>query len=414
MRLLPARIFFALSLAACGVFPAAAQTADAAKAQPTVRAEIGKPVQAAIDLLKAKKGKEALAKVREADPVKDKTPYEAYIVDSVRGQAAALSGEPGTAAAALDAAADSAAAPANMKTPLIAAAAQQYYLAKDYAKAAEHMTRYYKEGGNDPALRILYVQSLYLGGQYAAAGREALADVQAEEQAGKAPAEDRLQMLANISLKQQDSVGYASALEKLVAYHPKRDYWLAAIDATARRARFPDRLTLDLMRLKLATGSLRSTAEYMEMAQLSLQAGYPAEAKGIVAQGYAAGLLGTGAEAARHKRLQDLAAKTLADDDKTLGQDDGQLAAAKDGLPLLNAGFNYVLHGQNAKGLALMEQALKKGGMKYPDDARLHFAYALQLAHEPQRAVQVLKTIQANDATSALARLWILHLSQPQ
>jgi hypothetical protein len=402
----------AILLAALAVFPAAAQTPEPAKTGPTVRPEIGKPVQAAIELLKAKKGKDALAKVREADPIKDKTPYEAYIVDSVRGQAAALAGDLPTAAASLDAAANSSAVPANIKAQLIAAAAEQYYLGKDYVNAAERMTRYFKEGGNDPALRTLYIQSLYLGNEYAAAAKELLADVQTEEQAGKTPPEDRLQLLANVALKQQDSVGYANALEKLVTYHPKRDYWLAAIDATARRARFPDRLSLDLMRLKLATGTLRSTSEYMEMAQLSLQAGYPAEASHIVDQGYAAGLLGTGAEASRHKRLKDLAARTLAEDDKTLGQDDAQVAAAKEGTPLLNAGFNYVLHGRNAKGLEMMEQALKKGGMKHVEDGRLRFGYALFLSQEPQRAIQAFKTVQGTDGTAALARLWVLHLGQ--
>jgi hypothetical protein len=408
LRMLSALLLVAVAVAAPAQTPTPAP-AEAAKV-PTVRPEIGKPVQAAIELLKAKKGKDALAKIKEAEPVKDKTPYEAFIIDSVRGQAQALSGEPAAAAASLDSAANSPAAPANMKTQLIAGAAEQFYIAKDYAKSADRLKRYFQEGGKEPALRTLYVQSLYLAGDYPQATKELQADLQADIQAGKTPPEDRLQMLANIALKQQDSAGYANALEQLVAYHPKRDYWLAAIDATARRAHFPDRLTLDLMRLKLATGTLRSTGEYMEMAQLSLQAGFPAEAKQVVDQGYAAGLLGTGADAARHQRLKALAAKTLADDDRTLGQDESQAQISKDGTALVNTGFNYVLHGQSAKGLAMMEQGLKRGGLKHPEDARLHYAYALYLAHENARAAQSFKALQGSDADAALARLWVLHL----
>ena len=41
-----------------------------------VRAEIGNPLKQAGDLIKAGKGKEALAKVREADGVSGKTPAE--------------------------------------------------------------------------------------------------------------------------------------------------------------------------------------------------------------------------------------------------------------------------------------------------------------------------------------------------
>ena len=63
------------------------------------------------------------------------------------------------------------------------------------------------------------------------------------------------------------------------------------------------------MRLKLANGLITKTDEFMEMAQLSLQAGFPVEAKAIVDKGYAAGALGTGDQAERHKRLKDLVAK---------------------------------------------------------------------------------------------------------
>src|SRR5512135_2160203 len=47
----------------------------------SARPEVGKPIQAALDLLKHKRGKEALAKVQEADAVPNKSPYEAYLVE---------------------------------------------------------------------------------------------------------------------------------------------------------------------------------------------------------------------------------------------------------------------------------------------------------------------------------------------
>jgi hypothetical protein len=46
---------------------------------PTVRPEVGKPLQAAVDLLKARRAKEALAQAREAQAQSDKTPYESYL-----------------------------------------------------------------------------------------------------------------------------------------------------------------------------------------------------------------------------------------------------------------------------------------------------------------------------------------------
>ncbi len=378
----------------------------------TVRPEIGKPVQAAIDLLKSKRGKEALARVREAEAVADKTPYESYLVDQVRAQASASAGEPAAAARAFEASAASAAAGARERIQFLAAATVQYYVAKEYVKSADVAARYFKEGGADKALRTTYIQALYLGNNFSRAASETLADVQAEEAAGKTPTEMQLQLLADSYQKQRDSSGYGAALEKLVAHYPKRDYWLNAVYGVAGRSGFSERLALDLARLKLATGTMRTATEYVEAAQLSLQAGFPAEAKIMIEQGYASGMLGTGADSDRHKRLRDMAAKNLAEDKKTLGQDDAQVSAAKDGTPLLNAGFNHVLNGNADKGLAMMEQGLRKGGFKRADDARLHLGYAYHLAGHNQKAIQAFKSVQGADGAAGLARLWAVHLGR--
>jgi hypothetical protein len=378
----------------------------------TVRPEIGKPIQAALDLLKSKRGKDALARVREADAVANKTPYEAYVVEQVRAQAAAAAGEPVAAAHAFEAAAASSAAPARERIQFLAASAVQYFVAKEYPKAAETAARYFKDGGTDKTIRTTYIEALYLSNNFARAASETLADVQAEEAAGRTPSEPQLQLLTDSYQKQKDQKGYANALEKLLTHYPKRDYWLTAVYGVAGRAGISDRLALDLARLKLATGTMQTTTDYMEAAQLSLQAGFPAEAKKIIDQGYAAGKLGTGPEAERHKRLRDLTVKNLAEDNKTLGQDDAEVAASKDGVALLNAGFNYVLHGSSGKGLEMMEQGMRKGGLKHPDDARLRLGYAYHVAGQNQKAIQVLKTIQGSDGPGPLARLWIIHIGR--
>jgi hypothetical protein len=163
MRLL----FFALTLLLAGALSAQDQ---AAKGQ-TVRPEVGKPIQSAIDLLKAKRGKEALARVREAQAVHDKTPYESYIVERVFAQAAAMAGDAAAAARAFEAVAASPAAPEAERRQFLAAAAGQYYVAKDYAKAAETASRYLKQGGTDKSVRTMYIQALYLGNNFAAAAK---------------------------------------------------------------------------------------------------------------------------------------------------------------------------------------------------------------------------------------------------
>jgi hypothetical protein len=381
---------------------------------PTVRPEVGKPLQAAIELLKQRRGKEALAQARTAQAVADKTPYESYLVTRVLGQAAAAAGDNAAAAAALESAAASAAAPEADRRQLLAAAAGQYYAIKEYGKAATVATRYFQYGGTDKAIRTVYIQSLYLGGNYGAAAREIAHDVETDERAGRNPSEEQLQLLANAYLQSKDTAGYGRAMERLVALYPKRDYWLAVLHNVLSRSGFNERLQIDVARLKLDVGTMRSANEYLEFAQLSLIEGFPLEATRVIEKGYAAGVLGTGAEAERHKRLKDLAAKSLAEDRKAVAEAEKQDPSAKDGKTVFNDGFNLVLHGKNEKGFAMMQQGLKlASGFRRPDHAKLQLGYAYHLAGQDAKALEMFKTVQGTDGAAALARLWVIRLSRP-
>src|SRR3546814_1074336 len=65
-----------------------------------------------------------------------------------------------------------------------------------------------------------------------------------------------------------DLAAYIAALEKLVAYYPKPNYWLDLITRTANKPGFSTRLTLDLYRLKKQTDTLTKANDSMEAAQI--------------------------------------------------------------------------------------------------------------------------------------------------
>jgi hypothetical protein len=380
---------------------------------PTVRPEVGKPLQAAIDLLKQRRGKEALAQARAAQAVPDKTPYETYLVTRVLGQAAAAAGEAATAAGALESAAGSSAAPEAERRQLLAAAAGQYYAIKEYGKASAAATRYFQHGGTDKSIRTIYVQSLYLGGNFGGAAREVASDVEAEERLGKAPAEDQLQLLANAYLQAKDNAGYGRAMEKLVAYYPKRDYWLNVLGNVVTRQGYNDRLQIDVARLKMETGVMRTADEYVDLAQMSLIEGFPIEATKVIEKGYADKVLGAGPEAERHNRLRALAAKNLAEDKKAVAEAEKQPSSGKDGKSLFNEGFNLVLHGKTDKGLSWMQEGMKMGGgFRRPDHAKLQLGYAYYIAGRKEKALEMFKTVQGTDGAAALARLWLIKLNR--
>src|SRR2546428_5090817 len=82
-----------------------------------------------------------ISMAREAQAVPNKTPYESYMVTRVIAQAAAGAGEPGVAAKAFEEITGSSSAADAERRQFAAAAAGQYYIAKDYAKAAELAAR---------------------------------------------------------------------------------------------------------------------------------------------------------------------------------------------------------------------------------------------------------------------------------
>jgi hypothetical protein len=399
---LRAGVLAAVLALACAA-PAVAQDAGGS----TVRPEVGKPLQAAEALYKAKKHREALAKVAEADAVPGKTAYESYMIQRTRGSIAAAAGDYETAARAFEAVVASGRATGGEQLKMVQAVAGLHYQAKDYAKAAQWATRYHKEGGTDPATRTLLVQSLYLNNDCASVSR-ALGEADADTKSGRRPTEPELQILANCYLKQKDSSGYVSAIEKLVMFYPKKEYWTDLLNRVQKKNGFSDRLSLDVYRLKLATGNVVTANDYLEMAQLALQAGFASEAKAIVEKGYAAGALGTGKDADRHKRLRDLALKTVDESLKARAQAENDAMADSAGNGLVVLGYNYVTEGAAQKGLAFIEQGIQKGGLRRPEDAKLLLGVAQLQGGARSRGLQTLKGVRGTDGTADLARLWIL------
>lgn len=396
-----------ISRAIAAAVVALAMGATQVQAQGGLRPEVGKPLQAAQELVKAGKFREALAKVREADAVGGKTANETLTIERMRLAAASGAGDADTAARAFEAVSGSVGAADKLR--MIESIAGTYYRAKDYAKAQQWYQRYFREGGTSSANRTLMIQTQYLSGDLAGVSKELMADIQGAERNGAVPAEDRINMLMNAAIKQKDVNAEAFALERLVMYYPKKEYWVTLLNRLQRKPNFSDRLALDTYRLSLATGSMTAGNDYSEMAQLALQAGSGAEAKQVVDKGFAAGALGTGPEAERHKRLRDLIVKRVDEASKTAAEDEKAALAAKDGNELVTIGMNQVFEGKKASGLQLMQQGIAKGGLKRPEDAKLHLGIAQLLAGDGAKAQATLKTVSGNDGTGDLARLWSLY-----
>ena len=384
-----------------------AGAAGLAQAQ-ALRPEVGKPLQQAYELIKAGKGKDALAKIREADNASNKTAAETLQIERMRAAAAQRAGDNSTAIQALEVVHGKVSG--SEQGQIAEQIASAYAASRDNNRAAQWAQKAAAAGNNSASLKQLQTYLQGATGDYAAVAKDAAAQVAANERAGKRPDEPDLLRLADALRRLNDNAGHAAALEKLLFNYPKKEYWAIYLDRLERKSGFSDRLSLDLLRLRLATGTLAKADGFMEMSQLALQARLPAEGKAIVDKGFAAGVLGKGAEAERHKRLRDLAVKREGEAKESIEQRATEAAAEADGNELVQIGYTYVTMGQADKGIKLIEQGIAKGKLKRAEDAKLHLGLALlQSGKHKAKALQVLRAVQGNDGLSDLGKLWALH-----
>jgi hypothetical protein len=286
----------------------------------TMRPAVAKHLLQAETYLSARNFSAALAEVNAAQAVGGLSSNERLAIAQLRGAAAGGAGQYGLAAQSYEVLLTDGNEPAATQILLTQAIAGDYARAADYPQAVAWSHKYAAAGGKDPLTRALAAQGEYAQGHFAAA----LADAQRDEAAGTAPVAE-LQLAASAAQKAGNNQAYFEALQALLVASPSTDEWNAAISLVQAEPDFPDGLTLDAERLRLATGTLTAAGDYEDYAERAVLAGQPAEAKHVLAAGFANGTLTAQTDGGHAERLQALA-------DQQAGQP--QNAAAPQATPL--------------------------------------------------------------------------------
>ena len=371
-----------------------------------VSAAVAKPLKEASDLVRAGKAKEGLAKL---NGVTGTNAEDNYMLARIRGAAYQSMHADGEAAQQYEAAFATGHVPPAEAGRLATTVAGIYAQQHNNAKAMQWVEKAKAAGYSGSDLRQIqdYVQGN--SGDYGQIARDNAAKVQAAEAAGRRPDEDDLLRLADAYRHTNNKVGDLGVKEKLVLNYPSnKQYSSIYLADLPGKPGFSSRFSLDLLRLRLASGNLTAAADYMEMGQLLLQAQLPAEAKMVVDKGYAAGVLGTGAEAARQQRLRDLVNKSAADAAASLPKRTAEAKAGKTGDDLVAIGSEYASMGKYDDGIALIQEGIAKDKLKHPEDAKLRLGVAmLQSGKGKAAAVKQLRTVQGTDGAPDVARAYI-------
>lgn len=245
---------------------------------------------------------------------------------------------------------------------------------------------------------------LYIASQMANAGqlKEALAYAAPVLQGGN-PSEAALQFQQAIYFKMNDANGRRAALEQLVTNYPKPQYWHDLLQLARNEKGLNDEQAMDIYRLRFALGDLKTDADFQEMAQEALVAGYPAEAKAVLDKATAAKLL----NGERSVRLVKMTGDRVAADAGI--QADLQKKAAADPNSSVKLGLIYWSFGKHKEAEEAIRAGIMGGKLADPDQAKMALGHALLGQGKKQEAVSAFDSVARNSKIAPIAKLWSIY-----
>jgi len=392
-----------LSLFALPLTTVAVLSAD----QPTVSNKLAKPLKAAQDAMAAKNYDEAMAKIKEAQALPEKTPYDNWVINTFLLKVYAAKSDMASEVPVIESLAQSQYTTPDQKKIYLKSVAQYYYQTKDYNKALETANEAVKAGAADNDVMGLIARSQYLTGKY----KEAAATMQEIVGKQEKPDEDSLKLLWQFSDKASDKAGAARAVEKLVAYYPKPEYWANALASLANADTKDGHLQLNVYRLMLDVGVLKRGIDYSDMAELSLDQGYPGETQSVLQKAFSENVFTEQRDKDRYQHLLDGAKQRAAADLASLPNQEKDAASAPAGDKLVQVGAAYMSYGQNDKAIADIQKGIAKGSLKYPDEANLLLGIAQLRSHSAGDAQRSFEKVSgsSNPGYARLGKLWALH-----
>ena len=393
-----------------------ARAADEKKPGPAPSKELVKTLKAAQDAVQAKppRYQEALAKLKEADSNPKKTPFDEHVINELSAFAYAHTGQLPEAAKANEALINDGFTEQSEMPGRVKAVAVANYQQKNYDKAIDYGTRAIKGGYADEDIYTIVGQSYYLKGDWKNTLKFYGPLVDNDIKAGKTPKEQTLQLVMSACVKVEDTDCTTRALEKLVTYYPKADYWKDLLytlqqDHTLFQS---DKNTLQLYRLMAEVDVLARSEEYTEMAQIALDQGSPGEAQHILEKGFQKGVFSDQRSKDKNTRLLETAKKAAASDQSQLAKIEADADKAPTGDKDVGVGLAYLGYGQYDKAVELLNKGVTKGGVKSDAEARLLLGIAQLKAGHKDDAVKSFHAVKGDPALERLANLWWLHAKQ--
>jgi len=369
----------------------------------TARREVGTPINDALKLVEAKNWDAALAKVQQADAVKDKTPYEEFMVAKYLAFIA-VNKEPQdlpAATVAVNRQIASGGAPDAEKANMYSMGMLLNYATMDYAKVIQSGQEL--QALNQPLNEQQYIvlaQAYYATMDYMNAAK--VAKTASDQKASP----ENLGLLLNSQAKLMDDAGYRATLDKLATVSTQPEVWSQVMDfalnEVTKTTPLNEHHLLNLYRLAMVVGTMREP-DYPAMATIDLANGLPNEAKEALTKGNST-----------NRSLMDDASKMLANDQGSLSGLAAEAAKQSNGEIDVKLGESYMTYGRHNEAVDAIRKGIQKGGLKDLADAQTTLGIALYKAGRKDEALaEFRKAEMATGTAGPVAHAWVLFLQRP-
>jgi hypothetical protein len=401
------KLSLALALGLSAVVSVPAQAAKAPKPAATPAAQLSAPFRKAISdvqtATKAGNAADAQAKLAIAEPLAT-MPDEKYYVAVMYLEIAKITKDRATTRRAIDGMLNSQSKLVTNQAELMYNSGALAYESGEYPAAIAKLAEADRLGSKDINRLLLGAEANFKTGQNAAgfvALRRAIAE---QSTTAKAP-EDWYRRALSVALKAKMPSDIASWSRELVKAYPSPVNWRDALVLYRDGSKLDPLVQLDIFRLMRQVKALAGERDFYDYAEVANNRALPAEAKGVIEEGYASGAASRTSRAIGE--MLTLANSKLAGDAAAVAADERRARAASDGKLAGNIGNAYLSYGNYEKAIDLLRFAAGKPGADL-DAVNTRLGIALTKAGQQADARKAFGSV--NGQRSEIARFWTLYL----
>ncbi len=405
----------ALGSTALGVSPAAAQKKDDKGGNLQVSDEFRKAAGPAETAVKAKDWATAAPLITAAEAAA-KNDDEKYFAAWMRLQQALGQNDQAGQLRALQVLVSNPKTPANAVQPYNAhlnlLLGLQAASAKKNAEAIQYLTKARELGSTYPDIPVMLANAYGASGKNAEAVAEVDKAMATDAAAGRKSPEAWYKFVIPKVSASGDRAATARWLQRFIQAYPTTQNWRWATQVFGLTNQGTDRTAkierMDRFRLLRATQSLADRGDYADYAYAAQSSGLPWEAISVIEEGRKSGKVpATDADVNRTFTAAQAGVKSSPSLDALAKQGE----AAKDGKTASQNADALLAAGDNARALALYDQALTKGGVD-ASEINLHRGIALQRLGRKDEAKAAYQQVTA-PAYANLAMLWLASVEFP-